>query len=229
MFSTINTSIFIMALIYTLSGQLYSNKKIQNNNSNNIEEDINNESTNDNSTNGHWYDWLIENIKTLSIGIYTLALFIIFNLMNNNGKTPKLFLDNFKDSPGKMFMCCFNIIFLFYLTDIFSSNLLFLIIFLSYLIFKHYCDLPKGNRHLTTGIMKVFKSIIPPCIGKPYICCIYWVLFSFILINILLITLSHHEIIVYINTAMTLCVLILIVAMISIIGDCNTLFGIKKD
>ena len=34
MFTTLNTCFFILALIYTLSGQLYLNPKIQNNNSN---------------------------------------------------------------------------------------------------------------------------------------------------------------------------------------------------
>ena len=223
MFTTLNTCFFILALIYTLSGQLYSSPTIQNNNSNNTE-DINNESTKDNSSNGHWYDWLIKNIKTLSIGIFTLALFIVFNLMNSNKFPNKVVLNYFK-SPMKMFMFSFNIIFIFYLTDITISNLVILIMYLCYVIFKYYCN--QSEHSLVGAIEEVFRSICPPPL-KTSACVIYWILFSFILINALLITLSQYEFVMYINTAMALCVLILIIIMITIVGDCKQLFGISE-
>ena len=226
MFTTLNTCFFILALIYTLSGQLYLNPKIQNNNSNNTEEDINNESTKDNSSNGHWYDWLIKNIKTLSIGIFTLALFIVFNLMNSNGFIKKVVLYYF-DSPMKIFMFSFNIIFIFYLTDITISNLVLLIMYFCYVIFKHYCSQKSGQHSLVEAIKEVFRSICPPPLDTSA-CVIYWILFSFIIINALLITLSQYQFVIYINTVMALCVLILIIIMISIVGDCIKLFGISE-
>ena len=223
MFSTINTCIFILTIIYTFSGSMYMEKEFQD--IKNTDETINNESTIDNSTNGHWYSWLVKNLKSLSIGIYTLALFIFFNLISNNGKH-KFILDNFKNSPATLFMFSFNIIFLFYYTDLVLSNIYILFVLFCYILFKQYCNLGYIDSKLLVALVNIFKSICPPPFKNSYICIIYWLIFSLILINIILVPLSNNEIILYINTTMAFCVLIFITILIFTVSDCKLLFGI---
>mgnify|MGYP000518800644 CR=1 FL=1 len=78
MITIINLIIFVLGVIYTLSGQLY----LDNNNINLNDNDKT--SKDDNSINAESYNWILENLQSMSIGIVTIGLFIILNIMMYN-------------------------------------------------------------------------------------------------------------------------------------------------
>ena len=217
MITTINLIIFILAVIYTLSGELYlENNDINLNNNDKTSE-------NDNSINAESYNWILKNIQSLSIGIVTIGLFIIFNMMiydkNINNYPILLLFNNTRDR----LMLSFNIIFLFYLSNNIYLNIIYLLLFLFYFIFKLYCNVNNINIYI------ILNYLIPYNNSSKLISFFYCLLFGLILINILIICFKINWLMI-VNIVITGIILIIIVTLIYLLRNnnlCDSLFGIN--
>ena len=228
MIKKLNIAFFILALIYTLFGQLYLNKE-QNSDDNTDDKDIIAES--DNSTNAESYTWLIENTQSLSIGIITLGLFILFNIITFNNKknntknlnpTDFPILSIFTSSMDK-FMLSFNIIFIFYLSYTFYYNIIILLLYLSFVIFKHYCI----HNDFTQSIKNVISSLCPSM--ETPACVFYWMMWLLIIINVIITPSNRHWVLIM-NVVIVVLVLIFMFVLIYLLRGtdfCSEVFGIQ--